>query len=117
MSAHNQPDPELIHSGYASKPTMAAPNSGDAFSSAEANAEGWDVFDCGRREDGSARAELRRVDCPENLDPVFPNDQEAWEHVVAKARAGSTLHLQGLRHIDPVERFLIETHCGSWPSA
>ena len=74
------------------------------------------MFDCGVRVDGSARVELQRIDCPEDHEPLFPDDQSAWQHVVSRARAGSPLHLEALSRIDEIERFLVEAHCGAWPS-
>ena len=59
-----------------------------------AQAEGWDVFDCGEHEDVSARIEIQRVDSPESGQPIFDADHDAWGHVVARARFGSALHGQ-----------------------
>lgn len=85
-----------------------------AFSSANARAEGWDVFECGVHEDGSPRVQIQRLDDPGSGPPVFAGDAEAWQHIVERARQGSALHLQALRRVDPVERLLIEASCGGW---
>src|SRR6185437_8048581 len=78
-------------------------------------AEGWNIFDCGCRQDGGPRVEIQRVDSPETGDPVFADDSDAWRQVVARARAGSALHLRALQMIDPIERMLIEARFGWWP--
>ena len=77
-----------------------------------AHAEGWDVFDCGLREDGSPRIELQRLDNPACGTPLFSGDDAAWQHVVDRARQGSELHIAALRMVDPVERMSIEAKCG-----
>jgi hypothetical protein len=84
------------------------------FRSEFAQAEGWDVFDCGLREDGSARIEIQRLDNPAAGQPTFETDHAAWDHVVARARAGSALHLRALQMVDPTERKLIRWFCASW---
>ncbi len=81
------------------------------FDSKLAQAEGWDVFDCGLREDGSSRIEIQRLDNPDVGPPVFRSDHAAWDHVVARAQAGSMLHLRALQMIDPIERKLIRCFC------
>jgi hypothetical protein len=73
------------------------------------------VFDCGFREDGSPRIELQRLDNPACGTPLFKSDNDAWQHVLARARTGSELHMATLRMIDPVERMLIEAKCGWCP--
>ena len=78
-------------------------------------AEGWSIFDCGCRQDGSRWLEIQRIDSPEAGTPVFADDSDAWRHVVARARAGSALHLRALQMIDPIERMLIEASFGWWP--
>ena len=88
--------------------------SGQVFSSEMARAEGWDIFDCGVHEDGSPHVEIQRVDEPMSGSPVFAGDAEAWDHVAARARQGSALHLCALQMVDPVERLLIESRCGAW---
>jgi hypothetical protein len=86
--------------------------SGDAFRSEMARAEGWDIFDCGVREDGTPRVELQRVDSPAAGTSRFDTDHAAWEHVVGRARDGSALHLQALQLVDATERKLIQAFCG-----
>jgi hypothetical protein len=81
------------------------------FSTELARAEGWDIFDCGLRDDGSPRIEIQRLDSPPPGRPVFDTDHAAWDRVVAKAQAGSGLHLQALRLVDPTERKLIAHFC------
>ena len=83
------------------------------FTAGSAQAEGWDVFDCGVREDGSTCREIQRLDSPSIGVPTFADDGSAWEHVVAKARAGSPLHQAALRIVDPVERSLIRFWCSA----
>ncbi len=56
--------------------------------------------------------QLQRLDDPEDGAPQFTGDREVWEHVVARARAGSALHRQALALADPFERCLIEATCG-----
>ena len=77
--------------------------------------EGWGVYDCGLREDGTPRIELQRIDEPDGAEPSFASDEDAWRHVIARAAAGSALHLQALRLVDPVERMAIEPTCGWCP--
>lgn len=88
-----------------------SPDEGDEFNEAEARAEGWGVFDCGYRDDGSRKVELQRIDSPACGTPHFRGDDDAWQHVVQQARAGSIAHQQALRLVDPVERLAIETKC------
>ena len=82
---------------------------------AEAEAEGWTVFDCGTHFDGRPNIQLQRVDDPVDGQARFAADVDAWTHVVARARAGSALHLTALAAIDPAERHMIRTLCGDWP--
>jgi hypothetical protein len=58
----------------------------DAFRSEMARAEGWDIFDCGVRDDGTPHVELQRVDSPAAGTSRFDTDHAAWEHVVGRAR-------------------------------
>ena len=51
--------------------------SDDASASFDAQAEGWDVFDCGLRDDGTPRIELRRLDSPPCCTPLFRSDEDA----------------------------------------
>ncbi|MDB5402379.1 MAG: uncharacterized protein JWQ55_4397 [Rhodopila sp.] len=83
------------------------------FKSDVARAEGWDIFDWGLRDDGTARIEIQRLDSPETTQPTFESDLAAWEHVVARARAGSVLHLRALQMVDPTERMLIQCFCAA----
>jgi hypothetical protein len=85
------------------------------FGPSLAEAEGWNVFDCGCREEGSPRVEIQRIDSPQAGALVFADDNDAWRHVVTRARAGSALHLRALQMIDPIERMLIEASFGRWP--
>jgi hypothetical protein len=82
-----------------------------AFKSDVARAEGWDIFDCSLRDDGTVRVEIQRLDSPETTQPTFESDHAAWEHVVARAREGSVLHLRALQMVDPIERKLIQWFC------
>ncbi len=89
--------------------------SDDAPSSFDAEVEGWDVFDCGLRDDGAPRIELQRLDSPACGTPLFRSDEGAWQHVVRHARAGSIPYQRALRMVDPVERLAIEAKCGWCP--
>ena len=89
--------------------------SDDASASFDAQAEGWDVFDCGLRDDGAPRIELQRLDSPACGTPLFRSDEGAWQHVVRYARAGSIPHQRALRMVDPVERLAIKAKCGWCP--
>lgn len=74
------------------------------------------MFDCGLREDGTPRIEIQRIHCPEDgSEPPFTDDQQAWVYVLYRAQAGSGLHLQALRMVDPIERLVIEGIFGWWP--
>jgi len=83
------------------------------FASARAQAEGWDVFECGMGENGSTRTEIQRLDRTSIGIATFTGDGAAWEHVVAEARAGSPLHQAALKIVDPVERSLIRFWCSA----
>ncbi len=87
----------------------------DFSPSVSLQAEGWGVFDCGERDDGTPRLELQRLDNPPGGTPAFRSDQNAWEHVVRHARAGSCPYQRALRMVDPVERLAIEATCGWCP--
>lgn len=89
--------------------------SDDPPSSFDAQPEGWDVFDCGLRDDGTPRIELQRLDSPPRGTPLFRSDEDAWQHVVRHARAGSIPHQRALQMVDPVERLPIEAKCGWCP--
>ena len=73
-----------------------------------------DVFDCGPDPEGRPRFQLQREDAPEDREPPFASDRDAWKHVVARARAGSALHRAALDAVDDTERMLIEAACGAW---
>jgi hypothetical protein len=94
------------------KPGRAADRGTAPF---DAQAEGWDVFDCGFRDDGAPRVELQRLDSPPCGTPLFRSDEDAWQHVVRQARAGSIPHQRALQMVDPVERLAIEVKCGWCP--
>ena len=47
--------------------------------------------------------------------PLFHSDEDAWQHVVHQARAGSIPHQRALQMVDPVERLAIEAKCGWCP--
>ena len=89
--------------------------SASASASFDAQAEGWDVFDCGLRDYGTPRIELQRLDSPPCGTLLFRSDEDAWQHVVRRARAGSITHQRALRMVDPVERLAIEAKCGCCP--
>jgi hypothetical protein len=87
------------------------------FKPSVAEAEAWDVFDCGCREDGSPRVEIQRVDSPQAGAHVFADDSDDWRHAVGHARAGSALHLRALQMVDPIGRMLIEASFGWRPKS
>jgi hypothetical protein len=93
----------------------SSPAVGENLADDQALSEGWGVFDCGCRDDGSARIELQRIDSPTCGTPHFQGDDAAWQHVVQRARAGSMPHQRALQMVDPVERLAIETKCGWCP--
>lgn len=84
----------------------------DTFDHDAARRDGWTLSDCGRYRDGAPHIELRKFDNPEYC--RFREDKDAWAHVVAKARAGSLLHIQALELIDRRERLAIEVSLGTW---
>ena len=87
-------------------------SAGPDVDTAAAQREGWTVAEAEPNADGSPGVQLQRLDDPEDGSPQFPGDREVWEHVVARARAGSDLHRQALALVDPFERCLIEATCG-----
>ncbi len=76
--------------------------------------EGWTLAFLGLLSDGNRRIELKRIDTPAAGALGFAEDHDAWDHVVAQARAGSALHRDALERVDRLERMLIEASCGSW---
>jgi hypothetical protein len=94
--------------------TLMLPNRTELLDHATAKREGWDVFDGGPDPDGKPQRQLQRIDAPEDGTPPFPDDRDAWEYVVTRARAGSALHRAALAAVDDTERMLIEAACGAW---
>ena len=76
--------------------------------------EGWTLTFLGVLSDGSNRVELTRVATTPGGITGFARDQDAWEHVVTRARSGSALHRGALARVDQTERMLIEASCGAW---
>ena len=76
--------------------------------------EGWTLTFLGVMSDGSNRVELTRVAITPGGITGFARDQDAWEHVVTRARAGSALHRDALTRLDRLERMLVEAFCGAW---
>jgi len=92
----------------------AATPSISSFDFNRAHREGWTLADLGAARDGSPRVELRKLDKPPVGFPAFRQDQDAWAHVVARAKEGSLLHRQALDFVDPRERLAIATFHGPW---
>ncbi|WP_159731198.1 hypothetical protein [Methylosinus sp. Ce-a6] len=92
----------------------AATFSLDAFDHDAARRDGWVISDCGSYRDGAPRIELQKFDNPQEGPPRFHDDREAWSHVVARARAGSALHMKALDLVDRRERVAIEAAFGPW---
>ena len=90
------------------------PTASVSFNNAAVQREGWAVFDCGPDPEGRPMLQLQREDAPEDGRPPFASDRDAWEHVVARARAGSALHRAALDAVDDTERMSIEAACGAW---
>jgi hypothetical protein len=86
----------------------------DAFDREAARRDGWVISDCSRYRDGAPRIELQKFDDAETKLSKFRDDREAWGHVVARARAGSVLHIRALDLVDRRERFAIEAAFGPW---
>ncbi len=86
-----------------------------AYSCDQPRREGWGIFDCGVRDDGTPHRELQRIDSPDDGHPPFTDDGAAWDHVVSQARLGSLIHQQALGLVDDIERCAIEARCGWWP--
>ena len=77
----------------------------------QAMTEGWSVF---AHDAGQIEYQIQRIDAPEDAEPVFENDADAWKHVVEKARDGSPIHVKALEVISPDERDRIKKECGEW---
>ena len=75
--------------------------------------EGWGMFYCGHRQDGTACYELQALDESTPGGAGFADDVSVWEHVVEQARNGSPLHLAALEIIDCVELRLIRYWCSA----
>jgi len=84
------------------------------FDNTAASREGWALFDCGPDSEGRPQIQLQREDAPEDREPPFASDRDAWAHVVACARAGSALHRATLDAVDGTERMLVKAACGAW---
>ena len=82
-----------------------------SFWSGLAQAEGWGVFDCGLREDGTPRIEIQRLNSMAAGGPRFRTDGAVWEHVVTRALEGSKPHLAAFAMLDPTERKLVRLWC------
>ena len=84
---------------------------------AAASREGWCLSET---TDERYPYELQRIDSPEDEDgemgePLFASDQKAWEHVVARSRAGDDRAKRALRFLaaeSPAEFERIATHTG-----
>ncbi len=86
----------------------------DPFDNSAAAREGWGVFDAGPDPSGRAVLQLQAVPAPAGASSPFARDEDAWQHVVGRARAGSALHRLALAAVNDVERALIEAICGAW---
>ncbi|WP_292531529.1 hypothetical protein [Methylocystis sp.] len=85
----------------------------DAFDHDAARHDGWVLSDCGFNRDGTQHVEIQKFDNPQGGAPRFAEDNAAWAHVVARARAGSLLHIQALELVDRRERLAIEALNGT----
>jgi hypothetical protein len=86
----------------------------DAFDHDAAGRDGWVISDCGIYRDAAPHIELQKFADAEAGLSKFRDDREAWAHVVARARAGSVLHIRALDLVDRRERFAIEAAFGPW---
>ena len=86
----------------------------DGFDHDTARREGWTLATCGQHPDGTAHVEIQKLDDPPDGSWIFAGDDDAWAHVVERARAGSTLHRDALARADKIERALIEIAHGPW---
>jgi hypothetical protein len=81
------------------------------FDNNQAVTEGWYIADCDGSDNGPYQ--IQKLD-DEN---VFSKDDEAWDHVVAKAREGSAYHLSAIEYIrvyNPRE-FIFFCDWTDWP--
>lgn len=65
--------------------------------------EHWGVFDCDGSDNGPVQ--IQRIDEDEEVSG-WTDDIEAWQHVVARAMAGSDLHQRALSYVgehNPIE--------------
>lgn len=72
------------------------------------------MFDAGPDPSGRAILQLQAVPAPAGAASSFSRDEDAWQHVADRARAGSALHRLALETINDIERALIEATCGAW---
>lgn len=81
----------------------------DQERSAEAVAQGWDVFDCG---DGLA---IQRIDCPEDgSQPRFATDDEAIQLVQVRAKNGDPLAKAALAEVATHPRGTVKREAPPW---
>lgn len=76
------------------------------FDNTKADGEGWGVFDCDGSDNGPWQ--IQRDDEAE----VFEDDDEAWLHVLRRAKAGSAYHQAALDFVkehNPIEAANIAT--------
>ena len=72
------------------------------------------MFDAGPDPSGRAVLQLRAVPAAAGAASPFAWDEDAWQHVVNLARAGSVLHCLALAAVNDVERTMVEATCGAW---
>ncbi len=84
------------------------------FDNSVAANEGWGVIDAGPAPDGGPLLQLQSIAGPSASSAAFGGDDDAWKHVVARAREGSALHRAALAAVNDIERTLIEATCGAW---
>ena len=66
----------------------------DGFDYATAHSEGWTISEA------ETGVQLQRVDSPKTCQPMVADDQDAWAHVVCRARIGLPLHRMALGLIE-----------------